>query len=392
MRILLVSLFLPHPAAPHAGARFVFELLQHLSVRHQVTLATRHESAEGHLLDDLRPFCTHIHPYAYRSVAVRGLLDNLRLIANYLGFSRFADGLIKGGGFDLVQVEWVEAGVLIRRHNIPMILDAHDVLTKPFRRTAEKATGVAGIVAAAVALAAKVVEVHIMRRFDRIVTRSKFDRDFLQLIWPQVPVAIVPHPAGLDLNERHYERSSGTILFLASYRYRSVNVAAALWFCREVFPLVHAMVPGARFIIAGYGPPPELMALAEDPQVEVTGFVEDLDRCHKEADVFVAPILTGGGIIVKLLDALAAATPTVSTTFGNEGVGAVPGRDLLIADAPSEFAAAVVRLLLDRVYADRIGQSGRSFVRENYGREAVMAGIDTLHAELVCAKTGRKLP
>lgn len=382
MRILLVSLFLPHPEAPHAGGRFVFELLRHLSAKHQVTLVTRHESAEAHLLDELRPFCTRIYPYPYRSVATRGLLDNLRLIINYLGFSRFADSLIKSGGYDLVQVEWVEAGVLIRRHKIPMILDAHDVMTKPFTRNAEKKTGSAGAIASVVALAVRAVELHIMGRFDRIVTRSKFDRDFLRKIWPQVPVAIVTHPAGLDLTGCQYVRQPGTILFLASYRYRSVNVAAALWFYREVFPLVLASVPAARFIIAGYGPPPELTVLVSDPQVRVTGFVDDLDRCHKEAAVFIAPILTGGGIIVKLLDALAAGTPTVSTTFGNEGVDALPGRDLLVADEPQAFAAAVIKLLLDREYAEQLGVSGQRFVRDHYGREAVMARLDALHGEL----------
>ncbi|HEY5974721.1 MAG TPA: glycosyltransferase family 4 protein, partial [Geobacteraceae bacterium] len=152
---------------------------------------------------------------------------------------------------------------------------------------------------------------------------------------------------------------------------------------RQVFPLVRRDLPTARFIIAGYGPPPELLALAADPQVTVTGYVEDLDRCHKEAAVFVAPILTGGGIIVKLLDALAAGTPTVSSSFGNEGVGAVAGRDLLVADEPAAFAAAVVRLLDDQEYAARLGASGQAFVRQQYGREAVMARLDEVIAGVV---------
>lgn len=383
MRILLISLFMPHPQAPHAGGRYVYELLQHLSEKHAVDLATRYEVSEEALLEDLRPLCSSVHPYPYRTVAKRSLFDKLALIANYVSFSRFANSLQAQGAYGLVQVEWVEAAVLIRRRGTPLILDAHDVMAKPFARTAARGSGFAGFISSLLAWTVKSVELLIMRRFDRIITLSDFDRNYLKELWPLAPVVAVPIPAGLDITERVYERKPGEILFLASYKYRPVNVAAALWFYREVFPLVKSSVADARFVIAGYGPPEELIDLTADPQVEVPGFVDDLDRCHKEAAVFVAPILTGGGIIVKLLDALAAGTPTVSTTFGNEGVGAVHGRDLLVADDPAEFAAAVVKLLLDREYAAELGRSGQRFVREHYGREAVMARLDALHAELI---------
>src|SRR5208283_3084824 len=127
-----------------------------------------------------------------------------------------------------------------------------------------------------------------------------------------------------------------------------VNVDAALYFYQKVFPLIRRRVSDAKFVIAGYGPPEELTALQKnDPGVLVTGFVDDIDECYKKAAVFVAPILLGGGIIVKILDALAAGTPVVTTSYGNEGIGAVPGRDLLVADDAEGFAAAVLRILRD---------------------------------------------
>jgi len=388
MRILLISLFMPHPKAPHAGGRYVYELLRHLADSHEVDLVTRHEEGEAHFLADLRPLCGNLYPYPYRTCAKRGLLDKLALVGSYLTFSRAADRRIAFGDYDLVQVEWVEAAILINRYRAPMVLDAHDVLTKPFTRRAGGAEGVAGVAARIAAALVKRVELSIMGRFDRIITLSDFDREFLLRIWPEAPVTSVPIPAGMDLTCAEYGRRPGTILFLASFKYRPVNVQAALWFYRRVFPLVREKVPQARFVIAGYGPPAELTALADDPQVEVTGFVDDLDRCHKEAAVFVAPILTGGGIIVKLLDALAAGTPTVSTTFGNEGVGGVNGRDLLVVDDPAEFAAAVVSLLRDPLYAETVGRNGQRFVQEHYGRKSIMARLDAVHAA-VLEKTGK---
>ena len=254
-----------------------------------------------------------------------------------------------------------------------------------------QARGASAIVAGIRYLVVKGVERRIMRRFDRIFTLSEFDRCYLTRMAPELAVTTVPIPAGLDITAARFTPKRGTILFLASYQYRRVNVEAALWFYREVFPIVRARVTDATFIIAGHGPPDELTRLAQsDPHVLVPGFVADLDRCYKEASVFVAPILTGGGIIVKILDALAAGRPVVTTTYGNEGVGARPGCDLLVADDPRLFADCVVRLLTDPDYAGRIAGRGAEFVRKNYSLASVLRRVEATYAEL--ARAGRSRP
>ena len=98
--------------------------------------------------------------------------------------------------------------------------------------------------------------------------------------------------------------------------------------------------------------------------------------------VFVAPILTGGGIIVKVLDALAAGTPVVTTTYGNEGIAATPGEHLLVADDPADFAAAVISLLRDGDKAARISSQGATFVARNFSLEAVLARLETAYGEV----------
>ena len=139
----------------------------------------------------------------------------------------------------------------------------------------------------------------------------------------------------------------------------------------------------AKFIIAGYGPPDELLSLQkQDPSVIVPGFVDDADEYYKKASVFVAPILVGGGIIVKILDAMAAGTPVVTTSYGNEGIGAEPGRDLLIADTSEAFASMVVKVLMNGKLADQIGENGREYILRNYGKEAAFGKIRSLYEEL----------
>lgn len=384
MKILFVSLFLPCEPATHAGGKHVYRMIRSLAEHHEIHLATRLEQGEEQCLPELEKFCVAVHPYLYPAVINRNAVGTLRLVVNYLGFSRFADQLIREGNYDLVQVEWVETALLISKGKTSMLLDAHDVITKPAERRMRQRRGAGRLLAGLMYVLVKAVELWIMRRFDTIFTLSEYDRDYLLRAEPKLKVKTVPIPAGLDITDRLYEPKSNSILFLASYKYRRVNVDAALWFYREVFPLVRERIPDARFIIAGYGPPEELTSLAAlDPQVLVPGFVDDIDRCYKEAAVFVAPILTGGGIIVKILDALAAGRPVVTTSYGNEGIGAEHGRDLLVADDPTGFAEGVVRLLTEAEFARGLAANGREFVRKNYSLDSVISRIETSYAEIV---------
>lgn len=384
MKILFVSLFLPQKKAYHAGGRYVFEVIRDLSTRHEVSLATRLEEKELPDLKSLRPFCKEIYPYTYRTTQKRGFLDVASLIANYLGFSRYADSLARKGNFDLIQAEWVEAAIMMKKRKTPMVLDAHDVITKPAKRSVARSAGLGRLIPGLRYLIVRALERRIVKKFDMVFTRSENDRDYLLRMAPGVDVTVVPHPAGLDITDRVFPKDQETILFLASYKYRRVNIEAALYFYREVFPLISKEIPRAKFIIAGYGPPVELTSLMEkDPSVMVPGFVMDIDECYKKAAVFVAPILIGGGIIVKVLDALAAGTPVVTTSYGNEGIGAIAGRDLLVADDPKAFAASVIKILRDNGLAEDLSKNGREFVREHYALSAVIKKIESAYRETI---------
>jgi glycosyltransferase involved in cell wall biosynthesis len=355
-----------------------------MSLRHDICLATRLEENEIELLENLKPFCKKIYPYTYPGFEKRGIADKIRLGFNYIRFSLYANKLIHQGNFDIVQIEWVETALMVKRGRARMLLDAHDVITKPAERVLKYATGIKRLLAWFRYIVIKNTELGIVKKFDMILTRSDYDREYLLNLQPTLKVKTVPHPAGLDITDRLYEHEKNTMLFLASYKYHYTNVDAALYFYKMVLPLIRMVIPDAIFIIAGYGPPEELTSLArKDSQVLVTGFVDDLDECYKKAAVFVVPILTGGGIIVKILDALAAGTPVVTTSYGNEGIGAVDGRDLLVADDPQSFADAVVKLLTDRGYAERIASTGQAFVKDNYGLASVLDKLESSYRELL---------
>lgn len=389
LKILFVSLFFPYKECGHAGGKHVYEIIRRLSKNHDIYLAARLENADAPRLRELRSFCREIYPYTYSNASKRGLFGNLKIIISYFSFSRFADRIIRKGGFDMVQVEWTEAAMMIRKRNTPMVLDAHDVITKPAERLFRTKNGPIKALLYVKYLLVKALELRTMKKFDMILTLSEFDKNYLLSMAPRLRVEVAPVAAGIDITERHFGKEQNTILFLASYKYRRVNVDAALYFYTNVFPLVRRSVPDAKFIIAGYGPPEELTSLPDkDPQVTVTGFVEDVDELYKKAAVFAAPILIGGGIIVKILDSMAAGTPVVTTTYGNEGIGAEHGRDLLVADGAESFASAVVKILQDPQLALSLSSSARGFVGRNFSVESVTENIESSYRDLVRHRAG----
>jgi glycosyltransferase involved in cell wall biosynthesis len=383
MKILIVSLFFPRFSATHAGGRFVAELVKELSRTHEVHLATRAEVTELDAVGEMRPYCRALSVFPYKKVADRGLLTTVRLMVSYVRFGSAVSKIIASDRFDLVQAEWVEAGIFLKKGDAPMVLDAHDVITKPAWRSVMNSRGLRRPLSYLVYRLVRSLELRTVRRFDVIVTRADYDKEYLRSMTKNAVIEVVPHPAGLDITEKKYGREKNTVLFLASFKHRKLNVDAALYFYREVFPKVRSRIPGTTFIIAGYGPPEELLSIGRrDPFVRVAGFVDDVDEYYKKASVFVAPILVGGGIIVKILDAMAAGTPVVTTSFGNEGIGAEPGRDIIVADSSDVFAAEVVNVLSDRTYADRIAKNGQEYIRKHFSREAVFDKLESIYRRL----------
>jgi glycosyltransferase involved in cell wall biosynthesis len=154
--------------------------------------------------------------------------------------------------------------------------------------------------------------------------------------------------------------------------YRAVNVEAVEWFVERVWPQIRAEIPSAHFTVVGYRPPAEIEALDREADITVTGFVDDLAPWYRSADVFVSPMLVAGGLLQKVLDALATGVPIVATSVSNHGVGATPGEHLLTADDPANFAASVVRLLRHPEERRALGRAGQQFAEATYDLEAAI--------------------
>ena len=167
------------------------------------------------------------------------------------------------------------------------------------------------------------------------------------------------------------------------------NVEAALWFAKEVWPRVRAMHADARFTVVGRDPVPALQALDGKDGIHVTGTVDDPAAWIGRAEVAVTPIRAAAGLQNKLLEAMAMARPVVATSVANEGIGAEPGRDLLIADTAEAMAAAVCRLFDDAAERERLGANARAFIERHWTWEGPFLLLERAFIEAVEEGEGR---
>lgn len=151
-------------------------------------------------------------------------------------------------------------------------------------------------------------------------------------------------PGATDFFTERIEASKN-ITFVANYSYIP-NVNAAIWFAREVLPLVWRDVPDAEFWMVGKKPPAKIDALAKaDSRIHVTGVVDNLKPYYCQTEVVVLPIVEGGGVKMKALEASSANRTIVSTSFSLVGTGIEAGIHARVADDADKFATDVVGAL-----------------------------------------------
>jgi polysaccharide biosynthesis protein PslH len=150
----------------------------------------------------------------------------------------------------------------------------------------------------------------------------------------------------------------GSLLFTGRMNY-GPNADAVCYFASEILPLVRREIPHARLHVVGTDPPAQVRSLSSEA-VMVHGRVSDVRMYQESAAVVVVPIRHGGGTRLKILEAAAAGKAIVSTPLGVEGLAFRPGRDLIVADSPSDFASAVIALVRDGGRRAALGTRARA--------------------------------
>ncbi len=385
MKILLVSPFLPFPGVPHAGGKLLYYLLLILAKQHSVHLVTRYYPGEELHFPVLRRVVSGLDVVPadgpVESSSLRSILSTVR---SYIKLARQADLTSRREHFDLCQVENTETGYFWKPPaDLPAALTCTDIIAKPAFRRYEGSSGLKRVATFASWKVKHAVERRAVSRYRTVFTLSEEDREWANRLYPEARIRVLLYPGGIDHVGLPRREVPGRVLFVGALQ-RPSNIQYLRFLAEKVWPHVRREIPDAELLVVGGGlPVKEQELLSGIPGVRSTGFVENLESQYKSASVFAAPILSGGGVIVKILDAMAAGVPVVTTSYGNEVIRAEAGKDILVADLPEDFARALVVLLKDPELRYAVAERGHRHLAVNFSEERLIRTLDAAYRELV---------
>jgi len=298
--------------------------------------------------------------------------------------------------FDSVQMEGVHLLPyvdLIRKESpeTAVVADWHNIESEIMWRYSEAANPLKKVYARRTARLIEAMETLLLRRADAHTMASHREKATLN---QRVPGAII-HVIGNGVDVAAHtsaqieaawtktgepEPAVGNVLFVGSMDYHA-NIDAAVQFGREVWPLIRNQMPGSQFLIVGRNPSEAVQALAGEPGIRVTGTVEDVRAFYYNALAVVVPLRIGSGTRLKILEAMAAGVPVISTALGAEGIDVKDGKDILIAESPDDFVAAITRLAASPDLAQLLSDGGRALVASHYDWPALGEQLFRVHCE-----------
>jgi glycosyltransferase involved in cell wall biosynthesis len=441
MKILAVTPMLPSAHAVNAGPFVMYHQLAAVAARHDVTLATfagpdpsewkalddlqaldidvravwrlvpprimrrwrllgaftpMPDPSEWNATSDIRPQRPDVHPL--RSTPIdRGKrrLQQLRdwVLRDYplrtLQFwepqmQQVLGELLAERTFDLIHVDDNAMGRYRYDTRAPRVLTEHEVRDDAEQPSRQEPSWVRRSVRKGEARRWEHYQPAIWRGFDRIQVFTPQDARAVRKLAAELAGRVRVNPFGIELPEEADpgREESDFVAFVGGFSHVP-NVDAALWLGREVMPLLRVRHPGVRLAIVGSYPPKEVRALASD-DILVTGRVPTVESYLERAAVVLAPVRTGGGMRLKVLQAMALGKAVVTTPLGAQGLAVENGGPpVVLRTEADEVADATANLLASKAERRALGRRARDFVARHHSWSAYGERLDAMYSELI---------
>ncbi len=374
-RLLVLTSRFPYPLERGDKLR-MYHQLRRLSAKWEVHLfAMSDQPVADADLDHLRSFCHEVHVFRlHRLGSVLAMLGGLPgrdpFQVRYFWrrwVLRQMREKVREIQPDLVYCQLLRMAPYARALPVPRVLDYMDCFSAGMaRRIPLEPWWLRPLLA---------IEQRRLRRYEALITPafqsrciiSTRDREELPLP-ATVLVDVIPN--GVDASffvPPAAPKPDVQLVFVGNMGYFP-NVQAAQVLALDLLP---RLAPGTRLLLAGARPAPEVQRLASLPGVELTGWLDDIRQAYARGQVFVAPLFSGSGQQNKILEAMSMGMPCITTSLVNEGIGATPGTEIVVADSQEEWEAAIRWLLKDEEARKKIGAAARAFVLARYDWDQV---------------------
>ena len=410
-RVLVLAPFPPSPFAPHGGSRAIAHLILGLAAGADVAVAHMREPDEPEVDASVATVCDtvlELHRaspargasagWARRGRLATGLLRSRTMWASdYLPSRRSRNDLtqlIRGWRPSVLQVEFTVMTPYARPFTDPIVrvLTDHDPSYQSSANRTLRRIGVSRVLVALDARAWRKLQHVAIQSVDAVVTFTSEDRQAIGRIAPEARVEVIPLTVPIPSMALDPLGQGPNVVFVGNLIHEP-NRDAALWLGHEILPLVRARMPAARLQLIGNDPDGTMRTkFRGDPAIEVTGLVPDVTPYLDRAAVVIAPIRLGGGMRVKVLEALAAGKAVVATPRGAAGLSPETAGQLALGTTANELAEATISVLENPDTRRGLAIRARQWAEREFRPELRAEAYLRLYGELLARSDNAQLP
>lgn len=390
MKILIACKEFPHSKVI-GGPILIYNRLKHLARNHTVSLTAFCQPGDEKFIPSVRPFCHDLRlvqmpPNRTRLKKIKDFLTSpippyfLRVHGSE-EMARTIAEMVEKDSYDFVIAEYSVMGQFL--HNNPglpptrRIVSVHECYylarLKSFRH---HGLGLDKIKEAINLKGLKKYEFDMYRHADKVLTLTPQGKQELLDIVPDLDIAIVPHGVDVDAFSFSSEPDEeNSLVFVGNYLHYP-NVDAVLYFHTNIWPHLKAALPKLKFYVVGQAPPQEIVRLASDESIVVTGTVDDVTPYLRKSKIFICPVRLGGGFRGKILEAMSLGRPVVSTRLGAEGIPASDGENIVLADRPEDFIKGIKELMENTDLYRKIQAKARQLMEDRFAWQKGVAQLE----------------
>lgn len=394
MNILMLLPYLPYPPSEGGQVRS-YKLIKLLSKHHNITLvcfSRQHNTPDQ--IDHMKQFCKKViviergKTWTLSNILRTGFSPYPFLVSIYYSpkIRQILSDELKNK-YDLIHAEMSYTLPYLPPHNLPIILVEQTIMSRIFAHQAktDKRWWFKPFMWIDIAKM-RYWEKYYWRKVQKVVAVSREDANVIEKMVPGINADVVPNGVGEDVSNLpkniHYNH---TLLYMANYKWIQ-NWDAAELLAKKVYPAIKSKIPDAKLVIAGQFPTEEVKSLAND-DIKVLELKDDdfqgVVNAYLQAGLFVAPMYAPGGTRLKILAAMAAMVPVVTTSIGAEGYGAIDGKSIIIGGDPQDLAAKSIQVLKNKKLYTLLAGEARKLVDTKFTWEPIAKKLESIYENLV---------